>query len=133
MPKPEHIDNHGLCRASLDATEIEVIRAELAGDMSWLGRILRWLEAVKDPTRFKMVYLLHRYESLCVCDLANLLEVTDSAVSQHLRRLRDMELVRSYRVKQTVFYSLDDESFKTFFCRLLGSAEKTPATVAMSA
>ena len=121
----ELINSDGLCRASIRTdAEIETIRAELAGT-PWLHATLRWLEAVKDPTRFKIVVLLARHESLCVCDLANVLEVTSSAVSQHLRKLKDMELVSAFRVKQTIFYALLDPDFIAFFDRLHGA--ETPA------
>lgn len=60
-----------------------------------------------DPTRAKIVHLLlHR--DLCTCDIATAVGVTDSAVSQHLRLLRTMRLVKSRREGKFVFYSLDD-------------------------
>ncbi|RMH21193.1 MAG: ArsR family transcriptional regulator [Acidobacteria bacterium] len=121
---PELIDHTGLCRASIcSAAEIRAIRRQLAASETELAATLRWLEAIKDPTRFKLVYLLWRYQRLCVCDLANVLGVTSSAVSQHLRRLKDLQLVATSRVKQTIFYSLDNADFVAFFERLNGSSD----------
>lgn len=117
----ELIDDDGLCRASIRSEEeIAEIRAELAEEADRLHGTLRCLEACKDPTRFKIVHLLRRYEQLCVCDLANVLGVTSSAVSQHLRKLKDMDLVSTARVKQTIFYALRDPDFIAFLGRLSG-------------
>ena len=119
----ELIDTHGLCRASIRTEdEIAAIRAELTDDAVWLDSMNRWLEAVKDPTRFKMIHLLYRYDRLCVCDLANVLGVTSSAVSQHLRRLKDMGMVSASRVAQTMFYTLEDREFIAFLDGLYGDA-----------
>lgn len=105
----------GECFASIKTeAELEAIRMGLATS-EWLLPTFHWLEAIKDPTRFQIVFLLYRYQRLCVCDLANILGVSSSAISQHLRRLRDMNFVSSQRVKQTVFYYLFDEDFISFF------------------
>ncbi len=120
----ELIDDGGLCRASIRTEEeVAAIRAELAEESGRLHGTLRCLEACKDPTRFKIVHLLRRYERLCVCDLANVLGVTSSAISQHLRKLKDMELVSTFRVKQTIFYALRDPDFIAFLDRLGGEEE----------
>jgi DNA-binding transcriptional ArsR family regulator len=63
--------------------------------------------ALGDPTRAKIVYsLLH--QGLCTCDLAELTGISESAVSQHIRVLRALRLVRSRRAGKQVFHSLDD-------------------------
>jgi len=63
--------------------------------------------ALGDPTRARIVSsLLH--EELCTCDLAELTGVTESAVSQHLRVLRALRLIKSRRAGKQVFHSLDD-------------------------
>ena len=63
--------------------------------------------ALADPTRVSIVLSLLRQE-LCTCDLAAITGVTESAVSQHLRILRQLRLVKSRRAGRLVFYSLDD-------------------------
>ena len=60
-----------------------------------------------DATRAKIVYSLLR-QDLCTCDLAAILGTSESAVSQHLRVLRQLRLVKSRREGKLVFYSLDD-------------------------
>jgi len=65
-------------------------------------------KALGDPTRLKMVMALAGGE-MCVCDLAAFLGLTESAVSHHLRRLKDLALVKSRRDGQILYYSLDDQ------------------------
>jgi DNA-binding transcriptional ArsR family regulator len=61
-----------------------------------------------DSTRIKILYALLESE-LCVCDLAKLLDVTQSAVSHQLRVLKSSKLVKFRRDGKTVYYSLADE------------------------
>jgi ArsR family transcriptional regulator, lead/cadmium/zinc/bismuth-responsive transcriptional repressor len=61
-----------------------------------------------DPTRIKIAFALSK-EELCVCDIANLLGVSQSAVSHSLRTLRQMKLVKFRREGKIAYYTLDDE------------------------
>lgn len=65
-----------------------------------------------DSTRIKILYALLRSE-LCVCDIADLLGLTQSAISHQLRALKNARLVKSRREGKTVFYSLADDHVKT--------------------
>ena len=61
-----------------------------------------------DPTRVRILYVLLEAE-VCVCDLAKLLGMTQSAVSHQLRLLKQARLIRARREGKTVFYSLADD------------------------
>ena len=61
-----------------------------------------------DPTRLRIVYALSQQE-LCVCDLASVLDMSQSVVSHSLRALRQMRLVRHRRDGRIAYYSLDDD------------------------
>jgi ArsR family transcriptional regulator len=61
-----------------------------------------------DPTRLKICLALGK-EELCVCDIAALLSLTDSAVSHQLRMLKTMRLVKYRKDGKMVYYSLDDD------------------------
>lgn len=65
-----------------------------------------------DTTRIKILYVLFQSE-MCVCDIANLLNMTQSAISHQLRTLKQMQLVKFRREGKTVFYSLSDSHIKT--------------------
>ena len=71
--------------------------AELAATFAVLG----------DPTRVRLLDALAQRE-LCVCELAELVSSTESAVSHQLRLLRSLRLVRSRRAGRMVYYALDD-------------------------
>ena len=61
-----------------------------------------------DPTRVRILDALSAGE-LCVCDIATLAGISESAVSHQLRLLRGMRLVRARRAGRQVFYTLDDQ------------------------
>ena len=61
-----------------------------------------------DSTRMKIIYALLE-EELCVCDIANIVGTTQSAISHQLRLLKQSKLVKFRREGKTIFYSLDDE------------------------
>lgn len=61
-----------------------------------------------DSTRIRILYALFEAE-LCVCDIAQLLGLTQTAVSHQLRILKTQRLVRARREGKTVFYSLADD------------------------
>ena len=65
-----------------------------------------------DSTRVKILYALLEAE-LCVCDIAKLLEVSQSAVSHQLRILKGGKLVKYRREGKTVFYSLADDHVRS--------------------
>ena len=60
-----------------------------------------------DPTRIRIAFALSK-EELCVCDIANLLGVSQSVVSHSLRTLRQMKLVRFRKEGKIAYYTLDD-------------------------
>ena len=61
-----------------------------------------------DSTRIRILYVLFESE-MCVCDIAQLLSLSQSAVSHQLRLLKQSRLVKSRRDGKTVFYSLADD------------------------
>ncbi|PWJ74042.1 ArsR/SmtB family transcription factor [Murimonas intestini] len=61
-----------------------------------------------DSTRIKILYVLLESE-MCVCDIAQLLNMTQSAISHQLRILKQNRLVKFRREGKTIFYSLLDE------------------------
>jgi ArsR family transcriptional regulator, lead/cadmium/zinc/bismuth-responsive transcriptional repressor len=65
-------------------------------------------DVLGDPTRIRILDALSAGE-LCVCDIAALAGISESAVSHQLRLLRGMRLVRPRRAGRQVFYSLDDQ------------------------
>lgn len=65
-----------------------------------------------DTTRIRILYVLFESE-MCVCDIATLLDMTQSAISHHLRALKLSKLIKFRREGKTVFYSLADGHVQT--------------------
>ena len=65
-------------------------------------------QALSDPSRAMLVYSLLSQE-LCTCDLAAIVGISESAVSQHLKVLRKLRLIKSRRDGKVIYHSLDDD------------------------
>ena len=65
-----------------------------------------------DSTPIRILYVLFEAE-MCVCDIAALLGMTQSAISHQLKALKNARLVKSRREGKTVFYALADDHVKT--------------------
>jgi len=94
-----------------------------ARDLAALAEIFKILG---DPTRVRLLDALSRAE-LCVCDLASLVGLSESAVSHQLRLLRGTRVVRARREGRMVFYSLDDQHVLSLFQQGLRHVEEVPA------
>jgi ArsR family transcriptional regulator len=70
-------------------------------------------KALADKTRLRILALL-KVEELCVCELVAILNMTQPAVSQHMRKLKNAKLVKERRNGQWVFYSLDGSMYPFF-------------------
>jgi ArsR family transcriptional regulator len=71
---------------------------------------------LSDTSRIRIISLLTRQE-MNVGDLAAAVELSESAVSHHLKGLRQMQLVRSRKEGRRVFYALDDDHVAELFGR----------------
>jgi ArsR family transcriptional regulator, lead/cadmium/zinc/bismuth-responsive transcriptional repressor len=71
-------------------------------------------QALADPSRIRLISALMNTE-LCVCDLATVLGMSQSAVSHQLRSLRQLHLVKFRKEGRVVSYSLDDEHIRDLF------------------
>lgn len=67
------------------------------------------LKLMGDKTRLAMMKLLEKNDC-CVCEFVELFGISQSAISQHLRKLRDVGLVKEQRKGQWIFYSLNKDS-----------------------
>lgn len=67
-----------------------------------------------DSTRIKILWALDEAE-MCVCDIAVLLNMTQSAISHQLRVLKQNKMVKSRKDGKVVYYSLDDEHVRQIF------------------
>ncbi|HEU4962369.1 MAG TPA: metalloregulator ArsR/SmtB family transcription factor [Bacilli bacterium] len=75
-----------------------------------LDQLVDCYKALGDKTRLKILALLC-CEELCVCELVPILGMTQPAVSQHMRKLKQAKLVKERREGQWVYYSLDGTAY----------------------
>lgn len=94
-----------------DPARVERVRAGLISARHIVA-LAETFRALGDPTRVRILDALSRDE-LCVCDLATLLGLSESAVSHQLRLLRALRLVRARREGRMMFYALDDQHIVT--------------------
>ncbi|WP_096189470.1 ArsR/SmtB family transcription factor [Evansella halocellulosilytica] len=66
------------------------------------------IKLMSDKTRLTMMALLH-IEELCVCEFVEIFQSSQPSVSQHLRKLKDKDLVRERRKGQWIFYSINED------------------------
>jgi len=98
------------------------LKPRLLGDGS-ASALAETFKVLGDVTRVRILDALSRAE-LCVGDLAELLGVSESAVSHQLRLLRGMRLVRPRRDGRLVFYALDDHHIVGLFAQGLQHVEE---------
>ncbi|KPK29726.1 MAG: ArsR family transcriptional regulator [Nitrospira bacterium SG8_3] len=104
--KANLIEEDGCLVRMVHLDRVAIAREEAIPDQD-LERLALVYKALGDPTRLKIVMALRRGE-MCVCDLAALLNLSESATSHQIRRLKDLALVKSRRDGQILYYSLDD-------------------------
>lgn len=90
---------------------VEKVRRELPGEDT-LYDLTELFRIFGDSTRIRILYVLFESE-MCVCDIAALLGMTQSAISHQLRALKNARLVSSRREGKIVFYALADDHVKT--------------------
>ena len=77
-------------------------------DEERMKELAEFYKVFGDATRIRLLYVLLESE-MCVCDLAAVLQMTQSAISHQLRVLKQMKLVKNRRDGKTVYYSLADD------------------------
>ena len=106
---PQNIETCGFLH--VHESKVQQVRSMLP-DEALLGKISDLFKVFGDSTRIRILYVLFE-EEVCVCDLAQLIGMTQSAVSHQLRILKAAELIKSRREGKTIFYSLADEHVST--------------------
>lgn len=94
---------------------VRMARAQLVNDDT-ASQLASTFQALADPTRVRLISALTASD-LCVCDLAAVLGMSQSAVSHQLRSLRDLRLVKAHKVGREVVYSLDDAHIADLYQR----------------
>jgi ArsR family transcriptional regulator len=79
-----------------------------------LMRLSELFKIIGDPTRIKILWALDNHE-MCVCDIANVLNMTKSSISHQLATLRLSGIIKYRKSGKEVYYTLDDEHIKKLY------------------
>jgi DNA-binding transcriptional ArsR family regulator len=112
------MDNISCIRQQADIKQINRCKDRVSELKDSFDYLSNGLELVGNNIRLKILFLFYEEKRLCVCDISDILGMTISAVSQHLRKLKDRKLIETEREAQTIFYSLTkeyEEMLKPFF------------------
>ncbi|MCI8549693.1 MAG: metalloregulator ArsR/SmtB family transcription factor [Lachnospiraceae bacterium] len=101
-----------VCECKHVHEELVASLKEQTPDETVLIRLADLFKIFGDPTRIKILYALLEHE-MCVCDIAQLLGMTQSSISHQLRILKQSSLVKFRRDGKMVFYSLADQHVMT--------------------
>ncbi|GAC1585898.1 MAG: hypothetical protein NVS3B19_03920 [Ginsengibacter sp.] len=96
-------------RLYADGALIKECKRKLSSASASFERLSKVLSLAGNEVRMKILYLLEEESELCPCDISDILDMTVPAVSQHLRKLKDANIIKPRRVGQTIFYSLTEE------------------------
>lgn len=91
----------------MNPEEIINVRERMPGEED-TAKVVSFFKILGDSTRMKILFALKERE-MCVGDIADLLNMTKSAVSHQLAVMRNMHQVRSRREGKNIYYSLDDQ------------------------
>jgi ArsR family transcriptional regulator len=86
--------------------------------MDKIEQISKYLKAIDDPTRLKIIELLNTNKPLCVNAIAQRLSLTQSAISQHLRILRQMNLVYGNKMGYHIHYQINSDEMSKLYALL---------------
>ncbi|MGC7872832.1 metalloregulator ArsR/SmtB family transcription factor [Desulfosporosinus sp. FKB] len=99
---------------------------ELSHSLAQMEGVTPIFKALADETRVKIIYALLQEPNLCVCDLAQITDLTVSGASHHLRLLKNLGLARSHKEGKLVRYCIHDEHVKIILEEALNHCNHLP-------
>jgi ArsR family transcriptional regulator, lead/cadmium/zinc/bismuth-responsive transcriptional repressor len=105
-------DNKTCRRLFADLEQIKNCKDKLNTAQKSFDQLSNILALAGNEVRLKIIYLLETEKELCPCDLSDILGMTIPAVSQHLRKLKDGNIVETRKEGQTIYYSLTQDNLK---------------------
>ncbi len=106
MMTSDRCEIHAVDQEKVDETKRRLLDDEVYASLA------ETFAALADSNRAKIIYSLKGQE-LCVCDIACVVGISESAISQHLRILRTLRLVKQRKDGRMMYYSLNDDHIQT--------------------
>ena len=104
--------NDTCIRLQADIEQIKSCREKLRANSKSFLQLVQILALAGNDVRMKILFLLEEEGELCPCDLSDILGMSIPAVSQHLRKMKDGNIIEARKQGQTIFYSLRSEHLK---------------------
>ena len=99
-------------RLQADIKQIKSCREKLKVNSKSFLQLGQVLALTGNEVRLKILFLFEEESELCPCDLSDILGMSIPAISQHLRKLKDGNIIEARKEGQTIFYSLRSEHLK---------------------
>ncbi len=96
-------------RVLADIDQINGCKSKIEKKENTITQLAALLGLTGNEVRLKILYLLYEEDELCVCDLSDILNMNISAISQHLRKLKDGNIVDIRKEGQTYFYFIKSD------------------------
>lgn len=100
---------------------VRKLQREMPGDEE-LADAVTLFSALNDRARLKILYALRKGDELCVCDFAHILGISVSTASHHLRKLRDLRILKYRTDGKMAYYSLRDGAAGQIVTEMLDTA-----------
>jgi len=123
--------NDTCIRLQADIEQIKSCREKLKANSKSFLQLGQVLALAGNEVRLKILFLLEEENELCPCDLSDILGMSIPAISQHLRKLKDGNIIEARKKGQTIFYSLRSENLKTLrpFFKIINQQNLATQTV----
>ena len=121
------MENNTCIRILADPIQIKECKQKLKENKKSLTQLSNVLALAGNDVRLKILYLMAEEKELCPCDMSDILGMTIPAVSQHLRKLKDGNIIEARKVGQTIYYSLKSEHLNILrpFFKYVNTAKET--------
>lgn len=106
------MENNTCIRVLADPIQIKECKAKVKANEKSFEQLSGVLALAGNDARLKILYLMDEEKELCPCDISDILGMSIPAISQHLRKLKDGNIVETRKVGQTIYYSLKAEHIK---------------------
>lgn len=113
-------------RQFADKEQIKNCKQKIEASDSSFKELSGVLDLAGNEVRLKILYLLDEEKELCPCDLSDILGMSIPAISQHLRKLKDGNVLEARKERQTIYYSIKSDHIKIlkpFFKHINNSQE----------
>jgi DNA-binding transcriptional ArsR family regulator len=120
-------NNNSCTRVFADQEQINECKDKLQSNAQAINQLSSVLALAGNEVRLKIMFLLEEEGELCPCDLSDILGMSIPAVSQHLRKMKDGNVIEARRSGQTIYYSLVSEQLqllRPFFTYIINQNAK---------